>query len=150
MVSNTAVALLSAGCLLTMPALAFAQDDLMAKARQQFEPIPAAAPELPGNAATPRKVELGNMLYFDPRLSANNKAPPTRLALRSASSADASPRCSSTVSRHMSRAAEANSIRLSMPAASNVVERAATPEPIDTTASTSIQASVTYSSRKAS
>jgi len=37
-----------------------------------------------------------------------------------------------------------------MPAASNVVERAATPEPIDTTASTSIQASVTYSSRKAS
>ena len=53
MVSNTAVALLSAGCLLTMPALAFAQDDLMARARQQFEPIPTAAPELPGNAATP-------------------------------------------------------------------------------------------------
>ena len=53
MVSNTAVALLSAGCLMTMPALAFAQDDLMAKARQQFEAIPTAAPELPGNAATP-------------------------------------------------------------------------------------------------
>ena len=49
MVSNTAVALLSAGCLLTVPALAFAQDDLMAKARQQFEPIPTAAPVLPGN-----------------------------------------------------------------------------------------------------
>ena len=73
MVSNTAVVLLSLGCLLTMPALAFAQDDLMAKARQQFEPIPAAAPELPGNAATPpAKVELGNMLYFDPRLSASH------------------------------------------------------------------------------
>src|SRR6516165_8290929 len=55
MVSNTAVLLLSVGYLLTMPALAFAQDDLMAKARQQFEPIPTAAPELPGNAATPRK-----------------------------------------------------------------------------------------------
>jgi hypothetical protein len=51
MVSNTAVLLLSVGCLLTMPALALAQDDLMAKARQQFEPIPMAAPELPGNAA---------------------------------------------------------------------------------------------------
>ena len=31
MVSNTAVVLLSVGCLLTMPALALAQDDLMAK-----------------------------------------------------------------------------------------------------------------------
>ena len=30
MVSNTAVVLLSVGCLLTMPALALAQDDLMA------------------------------------------------------------------------------------------------------------------------
>src|SRR6516162_7471111 len=72
MVSNTAVVLLSVGCLLTMPALALAQDDLMAKARQQFEPIPTAAPELPGNAATPAKVELGKMLYFDPRLSASH------------------------------------------------------------------------------
>jgi hypothetical protein len=52
MVSNTAVLLLSVGCLLTMPALALAQDDLMAKARQQFELIPMAAPELPGNAAS--------------------------------------------------------------------------------------------------
>jgi hypothetical protein len=50
MVSNTAVALLSAGCLLTMPALAFAQDDLMARAREQFQPIPMTPP---GNAATP-------------------------------------------------------------------------------------------------
>src|SRR3974377_1174976 len=73
MVSNTAIALLSAGCLLTMPpALALAQDELMAKARQQFEPIPTAAPELPGNSATPAKVELGKMLYFDPRLSASH------------------------------------------------------------------------------
>jgi len=72
MVSNTAAALLSVGCLLTMPALALAQDDLMAKARQQFEPIPTAAPELHGNAATPEKVELGKMLYFDPRLSASH------------------------------------------------------------------------------
>ena len=46
MVSKTAVLLLSVGCLLTMPALALAQDDLMAKARQQFEPIPTAAPDV--------------------------------------------------------------------------------------------------------
>ena len=43
------------------------RDALMEKARQQFEAIPTAAPELPGNAATPAKVELGKMLYFDPR-----------------------------------------------------------------------------------
>ena len=72
MVSNTALVLLSLGGLLTMPALALAQDDLMAKARLQFEPIPTTAPELPGNAATPAKVELGKMLYFDPRLSASH------------------------------------------------------------------------------
>ena len=51
---------------------AFAQDDLLARARQQFEPIPTAPPELPGNVATPAKVELGKMLYFDPRLSASH------------------------------------------------------------------------------
>ena len=72
MVSNTALVLLSLGGLLTMPALALAQDDLMAKARLQFEPIPTTAPELPGNAATPAKVELGKMLYFESRLSASH------------------------------------------------------------------------------
>jgi len=51
---------------------AFAQDDLLARARQQFEPIPTASPELPGNIATSAKVELGKMLYFDPRLSASH------------------------------------------------------------------------------
>jgi hypothetical protein len=60
------LALLCVSSLFASPALA--QDDLMAKARQQFEPIPTAPPELPGNAATPAKVELGKMLYFDPRL----------------------------------------------------------------------------------
>lgn len=49
-----------------------ASEDLMAKARSVFKPIPAAAPQLPGNAATPEKVELGKMLFFDPRLSASH------------------------------------------------------------------------------
>jgi cytochrome c peroxidase len=70
MVRNTAVAVLSLGCLVA--SLAPAQNDLMAKARQQFTPIPTTPPELPGNAATPAKVELGKMLYFDPRLSASH------------------------------------------------------------------------------
>src|SRR5450759_3286392 len=65
-----AVALLSLSCLFASSALA--QDDLLAKAKQQFEPIPTAPPDLPGNVATPGKVELGKMLYFDPRLSASH------------------------------------------------------------------------------
>jgi cytochrome c peroxidase len=70
MVRNTTAALFSLGCLIALPALA--QDDLMAKARQQFEPIPSTPPELPGNPATPAKVELGKMLFFEPRLSASH------------------------------------------------------------------------------
>ena len=52
--------------------LAFAQTDLLARARQLFKPIPENPPALPGNPATPAKVELGKMLYFDPRLSASH------------------------------------------------------------------------------
>src|SRR6516225_6082431 len=55
MVSNTAVVLLSVGCLLTMPALALAQDDLIAKARQQFEPIPTTAPQAARQRRDPGK-----------------------------------------------------------------------------------------------
>jgi len=48
------------------------QDRLLTSARTRFEPIPTTPPALPGNAATPAKVELGTMLYFDPRLSASH------------------------------------------------------------------------------
>jgi cytochrome c peroxidase len=57
-------------CLIASPALA--QDDLLVRARQQFEAIPSAPPELPGNPATPAKVLLGKMLFFEPRLSASH------------------------------------------------------------------------------
>ena len=50
----------------------FAADTLMTMAQAQFKPIPSAPPVLPGNPATPAKVELGKMLYFDPRLSASH------------------------------------------------------------------------------
>src|SRR5450631_3187679 len=50
----------------------FAADDLMKSAQGQFKVIPSTAPTLPGNPATPATLELGKMLYFDPRLSASH------------------------------------------------------------------------------
>jgi cytochrome c peroxidase len=67
---RTAASLLALGCLIATTAMA--QDDLLARSQQQFSQIPTTPPELPGNAATPGKVELGKMLYFDPRLSASH------------------------------------------------------------------------------
>lgn len=72
--ATTAIVLLSLGALgaslATSPARA--QDDVMTRARKLFQPIPTTPPALPDNAATPAKVELGKMLYFDPRLSASH------------------------------------------------------------------------------
>ncbi len=36
-----------------------------------FEPLPASAPAQKDNIVTPEKIELGKMLFFDPRLSAS-------------------------------------------------------------------------------
>jgi cytochrome c peroxidase len=51
---------------------AFPADALMTAAQALFRPIPEKPPALPGNAATEAKVELGKMLFFDPRLSASH------------------------------------------------------------------------------
>jgi len=48
---------------------AHAEDALRDQAKGLFEPIPKTAPVLPDNAATPEKLALGKMLYFEPRLS---------------------------------------------------------------------------------
>lgn len=56
------------GVLAAFPAGA-QQDDLMTEAQDLFEPIPKTPPEIEGNPATPEKVNLGRMLYFEPRLS---------------------------------------------------------------------------------
>ena len=72
MFRNPAKASLLLTWLCALPGAALAQDELMAKARQQFQPIPTTPPELPGNPATPAKVEFGKMLFFDPRLSASH------------------------------------------------------------------------------
>jgi cytochrome c peroxidase len=48
------------------------ETDLLASARQIFEPIPPTPPAIPGNPATPEKIALGKMLFFEPRLSASH------------------------------------------------------------------------------
>ncbi len=54
---------------LLLSGAALAQDGLMTEARDLFKPIPTAPPEIEGNPATAEKIELGRMLYFDPRVS---------------------------------------------------------------------------------
>ena len=61
------LSLIVVGCLAT--GQAWSQSALMKQAQGLFKPIPVAAPSLPDNAATPAKVDLGKMLYFEPRLS---------------------------------------------------------------------------------
>jgi len=70
MTKSTVVTLLAFACCISSPGVA--QEDLMSRAKQQFQPIPTSPPELPDNPTSPAKVELGKMLYFDPRLSASH------------------------------------------------------------------------------
>lgn len=67
MICKTVIAVFAVLGLFIQPA--FAKDALMEDALQVFAPIPKATPELKNNPVTPVKVELGKMLYFDPRLS---------------------------------------------------------------------------------
>jgi cytochrome c peroxidase len=50
---------------------AWGQNDTLKKAQTLFKPLPETTPVLKDNLVTPEKVELGKMLYFDPRLSAS-------------------------------------------------------------------------------
>ncbi|MEO5367834.1 MAG: hypothetical protein H7831_16030, partial [Magnetococcus sp. WYHC-3] len=53
--------------------LAVAQaDDLMKRANEHFKAIPSLPPALKGNTVTREKVDLGKMLFFDPRLSSSH------------------------------------------------------------------------------
>ncbi len=58
------------GVSLLVPA-AWAKDDLFTRAKAAFKPVPASAPQLKANPASPARLELGKMLYFDPRLSSS-------------------------------------------------------------------------------
>ncbi|WP_027366526.1 cytochrome-c peroxidase [Desulfocurvibacter africanus] len=53
------------------PGTGLAQKTMQQEAAAIFRPIPENPPKLPGNIVTPVKVELGRLLYFDPRLSAS-------------------------------------------------------------------------------
>ena len=59
--------LLAGVCFLAQPV--FAAETLRDQALRSFKPIPSSPPKLKGNPGTPAKVELGKILYFDPRLS---------------------------------------------------------------------------------
>lgn len=48
-----------------------ADDDLMKAARRTFKPIPSVVPAVKDNPVTHEKIELGKMLFFDPRISAS-------------------------------------------------------------------------------
>ena len=65
---KTTLALVAGALLAATPAAA---KDVARLARQSFQPIPAKAPELKNNPASPARIDLGRMLYFDPRLSAS-------------------------------------------------------------------------------
>ena len=67
----TLSALIIIGMAFCLAAAVQAADSLMSEAQNYFKPIPAAAPVLKNNPATPAKVELGKILYFEPRLSSS-------------------------------------------------------------------------------
>ncbi len=52
--------------------LAWASPDLLEQSKSFFEPIPSTPPQLAGNPASPDKLLLGRMLFFEPRLSASS------------------------------------------------------------------------------
>jgi len=65
----SAVALASLGGLLAQTQTAGGDDVLLVQAQGLFRPIPSTPPEMKDNPTTAEKVELGRMLFFDPRLS---------------------------------------------------------------------------------
>ena len=54
------------------PAVQANDAELLQQARELFKPIPQTPPDIPDNPLTEAKIELGRMLYFDPRLSASH------------------------------------------------------------------------------
>jgi cytochrome c peroxidase len=54
---------------LALPWASTVADDLRARANELFKPIPSVVPNIKDNMVTRAKIELGRMLFFDPRLS---------------------------------------------------------------------------------
>ncbi|WP_417579233.1 cytochrome-c peroxidase [Nitrincola sp.] len=64
--------LLSVAICLSMASSVAMADALRDRAVGMFEAIPTEAPVIEGNVLTPEKVELGAMLFFEPRLSSSH------------------------------------------------------------------------------
>lgn len=62
--------ILLCACLLVLGATQV-ENPLLDRARASFKPVPAAPAAIPGAEVTPARIDLGKMLYFDPRLSAS-------------------------------------------------------------------------------
>jgi cytochrome c peroxidase len=60
-----------AGITLVAAGAAWGKDDLMQRAKAAFKPIPATAPALKENKGNVDRLQLGKMLFFEPRLSAS-------------------------------------------------------------------------------
>ncbi|SNZ21642.1 cytochrome-c peroxidase [Cohaesibacter gelatinilyticus] len=59
-------------CTALLAGMASAQsNELLNDAKDMFKPIPSVVPAVKDNAVTGEKVELGKMLFFDPRLSSS-------------------------------------------------------------------------------
>jgi len=69
---NMRLKLLASLLALFCAAPAVAESGLRDQAKGLFEPIPHEPPALPGETATPEKLALGKMLYFEPRISDNH------------------------------------------------------------------------------
>lgn len=65
------IALIAVSALLASSPAYAAANELLALSQTIFKPLPAEPPAIEGNPATPAKLELGKMLFFDPRLSAS-------------------------------------------------------------------------------
>ncbi|MDY0300137.1 MAG: cytochrome-c peroxidase [Trichlorobacter sp.] len=63
--------LAAAACLLAASFTNADYAELRASAISMFKPIPAEAPQIKGNPHSDDKLQLGRMLYFEPRLSAS-------------------------------------------------------------------------------
>ncbi|WP_038033761.1 cytochrome-c peroxidase [Thermopetrobacter sp. TC1] len=68
---KTVLVAAAAAVLAVSAGIAQAEDSLLKQARELFQPIPTFPPQLKDNPLTTAKIELGKMLFFDPRLSAS-------------------------------------------------------------------------------
>jgi cytochrome c peroxidase len=59
----------SAAAFLALGTSMASADELLDRAKKVFKPVPDSVPTLKDNTVTPEKVELGRMLFFEPRLS---------------------------------------------------------------------------------